>query len=218
MSEQYTCSKPQFLKEVAAHQMTIARDDGLYRHLKFRKPGTGCYWFDIITWPGALCFNGDHGSWVFMRLTDMFEFFRDGRGEINRSYWSEKLVSCGRDGVKKYDRDIFVRNIVDYVRQHFVGEDKAGQTELFKAIREEVVRYADDEHDGPRAAYDFEHKMPDGSKFRFHDFWETDNTDWTVHFTWCLRAIVYALEKYDGAKAAAAPAPEVANACKAVKP
>ena len=165
MSEPYTCTKPQFLREVATHVMTVERDDGNSRHLKFRRPGTGCYWFDIITWPGALCFNGDHGCWVFMRLTDMFEFFRNERGEINRSYWAEKLVSCGRDGVKKYDRDIFVRNIVDYVRQHFAGEDKTGLTQLFKAIREGVLYHADNDHDGPQAAYDFEHQMPDGSKF-----------------------------------------------------
>jgi hypothetical protein len=29
--------------------LTEVREDGLYRHLKFRRPDTGLYWFDLIT-------------------------------------------------------------------------------------------------------------------------------------------------------------------------
>ena len=37
MSKQ-TCSVDHFLKDVADHTMTVLRDDGVNRHLHFRKP------------------------------------------------------------------------------------------------------------------------------------------------------------------------------------
>ena len=87
-----------FLKDVAAHEMEILRDDGVYRHIRFKKPGTWCMHFDLVTWPGYLAYSGDMGCYVFSRLNDMFEFFRtdreylqrDGRQLcINLCYWSE---------------------------------------------------------------------------------------------------------------------------------
>lgn len=65
-----------FERDVAEHQMQVLRDDRLYRHLLFKKPGTGCYHFNIVTYPGTLVYTGDMGSFVFQRLEDMFEFFR----------------------------------------------------------------------------------------------------------------------------------------------
>ena len=63
-----------FKKDTAEHQMTVLRDDGLYRHLRFRKPGTGIYGFDIVTWPGYLAISGDMGASMFTRLEDMIQF------------------------------------------------------------------------------------------------------------------------------------------------
>ena len=42
-----------FAEDVAEHELTVRRDDGLYRHLRFQKPGTWIYGFDLITWPGV---------------------------------------------------------------------------------------------------------------------------------------------------------------------
>jgi hypothetical protein len=86
-----------FLKHVRDHAMTIVREDGVYRHLRFRKPGTSCMGFDIITWPGYLCFCGDMGTYVFQRLQDMLQFFRtkrrdDGSWSIDHRYWAEKVM------------------------------------------------------------------------------------------------------------------------------
>ena len=50
----YSCTEEQFLKDAADHQMEVLRDDGVNRHLRFRNPESNAYWFDIITWPGAL--------------------------------------------------------------------------------------------------------------------------------------------------------------------
>jgi hypothetical protein len=55
--------------------MAVNLDSGLYRHLSFRHPKRGFNWFEIITWPWGLTFNGDHGCWSFSRIEDMFEFF-----------------------------------------------------------------------------------------------------------------------------------------------
>jgi hypothetical protein len=42
-----------FLRDVRQHEMAIARDDGIYRHLVFRQPeNSWLHRFEIITWPG----------------------------------------------------------------------------------------------------------------------------------------------------------------------
>lgn len=76
----------------AEHEMAVLHDDGLYRHLRFSRPETGVYSFDIVTWPGYLSLTGDLTSGLtFCRIEDMLEFFAGDR--INPGYWSEKLVN-----------------------------------------------------------------------------------------------------------------------------
>lgn len=45
----------QFLHDVRNHQMTILRDEGVNRHIRFMKPGSSDMQFDLITWSGYLC-------------------------------------------------------------------------------------------------------------------------------------------------------------------
>lgn len=63
--------KDRFLRDIQEHELTVIRDDGVYRHLRFQKPGTSVMYFDLITWPGHLCFTGDMGSYLFSRVRDM---------------------------------------------------------------------------------------------------------------------------------------------------
>lgn len=210
-----------FLKDVQHHVMTIAHNDGVRRHLAFRdsRPDRSwLHWFEVVTWPGALCIRGDCGTYVFSRINDMFKFFRhdghDGHGDglyINDGYWAENLIasdSCGRhaDGVMRFDPDEFCdavkRRYVEHVRRNMVGmpdERKA----LRRALEDEVLSCADSgELDAMRAASDFEH---DG--FRLDDFWEVDCRKYTVQFIWSLYAISWAIQQYDrrdDAKSAAA--------------
>lgn len=65
-----------FTRDIAKHEIEVIRDDGVDRHLRFRRPGTMSMHFDILTWPGYLCYTGDMGSYVFRRTEDMLEFFR----------------------------------------------------------------------------------------------------------------------------------------------
>ena len=90
----YQLTPDTFLQDVAQHQIHVIRDDGVYRHVRFKRPDTYCSHFDLITWPGHLCYTGDMGTYVFTRLRDMFDFFRRPDNEkwhrIDRRYWAEK--------------------------------------------------------------------------------------------------------------------------------
>src|ERR1700760_3629526 len=87
-----------FDREITRHEMKVVRDDGLYRHLRFKRPDTGMYYFDLITWPWHLCITGDASDGlVFSRTEDMFTFFGSSPDyRINPKYWAEKLQIPGR--------------------------------------------------------------------------------------------------------------------------
>jgi hypothetical protein len=104
-----------FARDTASHEMVVLRDDGIYRHLVFREPSHGYYWYELITTPGQLVFSGDGNSYVFRRTTDMFQFFRsgiwrDGTHNINPGYWSEKLTS-GREAATSYSTELFEEEV-----------------------------------------------------------------------------------------------------------
>lgn len=184
-----------FLKDVSAHAMTILRDDGLYRHVRFSRPGTRVYQFDLITWPGYLCFCGDMGEYVFTRLADMFEFFRkpDAERGIDLQYWAEKCVAVDRhDGIKKYDPDKAEKAIKELVDESGVDD----VVSLREAVEQELLpRIHDGEHELRNAVNEFKH---DG--FKFQDFWEYDLTEYTFRYVWCCYALVWGIEQYDKAK------------------
>jgi hypothetical protein len=104
-----------FARETRGHEMTVLLDQGLYRHLVFRDPSYGFYWFELITTPNQLVFSGDGNSYVFRRTADMFKFFRsgiwrDGSHHINPGYWSEKLTS-GREAATSYSEKLFEEEV-----------------------------------------------------------------------------------------------------------
>lgn len=187
-----------FLKDVAEHRMTVLRDDGIHRHLQFRKPGTYCMGFDLITWPGYLAYTGDMGCYVFTRIEDMFEFFRTDRMQpkngqtlyINRSYWAEKCVAQDRDGVKKYCPDKFRETVA-----RILDDDKAS-TDVREAVEEDVLSVADDgEYAAHLAARDFDHEG-----YQFSDFWEHDLREYTYRYLWCCYALAWGIQQYDNSK------------------
>jgi hypothetical protein len=165
-------------------------------------------YFDLITWPGYLCYTGDMGTYVFCRLNDMFEFFRTDRehmrledGEtlaINPSYWGEKLQAIDRgDGYRRYSHEKFIRIVNERVEQYIEDEelnDEQAQ-ELRDAVESEVLDCDESEDVAHRAARDFEHEG-----FEFSDFWEYDLKDYTFRFMWCCYAIAWGVKKYDDAK------------------
>lgn len=208
-----------FLKDVADHEMIIIRDDGLHRHIRFKQSGTYCMHFDLITWPGYLCYTGDMGTFVFQRLRDMFEFFRtdrehlrlrDGRTlAINPSYWGEKLEAVDRSGdcgsyrefsEEKFDRAV-MGYLVEWIRGQAYKTTKEERRELWNAVVSDVIG-AEGDSGGYRkqcAAHDFHHRVNDRIEFYFQDFWERSVTDYTNRFIWCCYALAWGIAQYDKA-------------------
>jgi hypothetical protein len=199
-----TCTEEQFLCDVAEHEMIVIRDDGVSRHIRFKRPETSCMHFDLITWPGYLCYTGDMGTYVFQRLTDMFEFFRTDREykkrngaklAVNFSYWGEKLQAMDRDGYRKYSVDKFKANVMDWIEQAgLVGKLGHG---LREELQSEVLDNADD---GSEAAYGAAARFVWNGKRVFPDFYEVDSEDYAHRFLWCCYALAWGIEQYDAAR------------------
>lgn len=208
-------TEQQFLKEVDQHVMEVIRDDGLYRHIRFRRPGTMCMHFDLVTWPGYLAYSGDMGCYVFSRLDDMFEFFRTDRkysqreGQqlyINLSYWSEKpqAVDGNRNSAsaKEFSAEKFEQTVKDWLAgwMRHRGLDKEGRRELRQLVEDSVLACA---HDGDVRAFDAAMNFSEevgGQRFEFTDFWEVDCTEYTHRFMWCCYALAWGIQQYDESK------------------
>lgn len=184
-----------FLIDVRDHQMQVIHVNGIHRHLRFRKPGRSEYWFDLVTWPGALCINGDCGTYVFARIEDMFQFFRTEPGGINPSYWSEKCVAaCVTDGIRKFDPDGFTRRVVQRFRDHWRDGDRHERRLCFTELRNDVLDYVDETSEDANFGLLASFKFGD---FQFDDYYEIRAQKYTFRFIWCLRAIVWGIQRYD---------------------
>jgi hypothetical protein len=221
----------QFERNVTDHVMTVLHDDGLYRHLRFRKPGTGFYGFDLITWPGSLVVHGDTGSYTFSRITDMFEFFHRAsgwnHGSINPHYWAEKTPDCGRS-VRTYSEDVLRAGLEAHLTEWAkIYPDLLTEYQEAKARYDAlsyVQRYADkslspvepkspdeirkliDEYD-----VDSELNYEDGARRLLSeleaanvvsDTWEWNLSDWDYPYLWCCNAIQWGIDVYAQTKAA----------------
>jgi hypothetical protein len=202
---EYSEIAERFQRETAEHEMTVLHDDGLYRHLRFQKPGTSLYWFELATWPGKLAFTGDMNGYVFSRAEDMFSFFRQSswQGGINASYWAEKVIAS-RDSVKTFSQDLFNKQVADDLKdgeESYPGVTKAWNEKVNGFFADYNTEY---EHDARAALNDFEY-LPEGDTgepFRFQEVWEWELRDYDWSFLWCCHAIVWGIQQYDTAKAA----------------
>jgi hypothetical protein len=81
MTDHYNIQE-RFLSDVRDHKLMIIKDDPPYRHIRLSRPGSSTYLFELVTYPGYLCYSGDMGCYVWSRVADMFTFFRDcGEGD-----------------------------------------------------------------------------------------------------------------------------------------
>lgn len=212
------CPEYRFLKDVEQHEMIVVRDDGVHRHIRFKQPDTFCMHFDLITWPGYLCYTGDMGTYVFRRLEDMFEFFRTDREHmhlrvgqtlaVNLPYWGEKLEAVDRvDGYKVFSDEIFKEAVLGYlvpwIREHRELTTKGERRELWDAVMIGVLG-TDDDAGGYRKqcdVHDFTHYVNEHvGEFYFRDFWERSVTDYSFRYVWCCYAIAWGIQQYDAAK------------------
>jgi len=188
-------------KQIAGkHEMTVLRDDGLYRHLRFKRPDELTYWFDLVTWPGYLAINGDLVSgYTFSRIEDMFRFFQyrsdvHGQFRINPHYWSEKITNYdAMKGTRVYS-EAALHNHVKEALRNMAESEGVGLPVLEKEWREHV-QYFDLSIEGwARQAIDDFRYMGRG----FVDAWEWDLTEWSYPFLLCCHAIGWGIRRYRG--------------------
>jgi hypothetical protein len=162
------------------------------------------------------------GTYVFRRLTDMFEFFRtdreynEKRGRklgIDLSYWAEKLQAMPRDGVKEFDENRFnsvIRErLVNWMRDNRDRTSKEERRDLWDAVHDEVFSVDSDSggHRKQIAAHDFAHTVRKGLRFGFQDLWESNFERYTFHFVWVCYAIAWGIKTYDESKTTEAATP-----------
>lgn len=218
-ADQIAKVRERFVKETDEHAMQVLKDDGLYRHLRFRKPDTIMYGFDLVTWPGYLAVVGDCGAFMFSRTRDMFEFFRpsgarggfeDARWGINPGYWSEKLRGPSRssDLAEVYSEAVararvmeWLSDVAEQMEDPALDFDELGPCggkpafDLFRALREQVLdRELYDESEARRLIGEFEH---DGTQI--YDAWEWSMREYDWQFLWCCWAIVWGISQHDAA-------------------
>lgn len=204
----YTITEQEFLDVVSHHKMTIIMDNGVYRRIRFKNPASSAYWFELITWPGVLCINGDMGTFVFQRLEDMFEFFRADVRYLKRlgltlaispNYWSEKLVAPTSRDVKEFSRELFCQ----YVKESYADwcENNTDTSEsvkagLWKELESVVICSIEDgEANAYKTARNFVSLYD--VDFNLQDCWEWNCRDFKHSFIWCCFAIAWGVATYD---------------------
>ncbi|WP_447556394.1 hypothetical protein [Vreelandella sp. EE22] len=203
MTVQQKTPLERFQDTIGEHQLTVIHDDGLHRHLKCSKPGSSDRYFNITTWPGFLCISGDMGCYVFQRIEDMFEFFRNDELGINPGYWAEKLQagpSSAPDYItREWVPSKFEAKIQEWFEQATQEWTDSKKEEAWEDVESEVLSESEHEFSAFRSAMDFEF---DG-ELLFNDFFEVDCKQWKGHYLWCCYAIVWAIQQYDAQKVAA---------------
>ena len=211
--EQFEQIQAQFDKDVSLHGMTIIKDVDNYRHVRFQRPDTWCYGFDLVTWPGFLAFTGDMGEYLFARTHDMFEFFRQPLDQgISYAYWAEKCKAGQRsgerdcDGVYEFSEEAFKEAVEEDYKSWLesVGNiDEPGFLEDMRNRLEDDVLSCSNE--GMIRAYDAATGFEVDGRQIFQDFWEHSCEEYTPRFLWCCHAIRWGIAQYDKQKEAACP-------------
>lgn len=201
----------QFPEDILSHEMTIAHDDVPYRHIHFKRPKSGIFGTNIMTWPGHLAISGDMGHYIFTCEFDMFDFFDmstfDGRPRLG--YWAEKVRAVDRfSSIKEVSSETFTHELQrwahSYCRDLSWKETKDFLDELRELVSNECssfvhepediwhIHFDDAEIHGVLAAI---HQQFDSTVGGF-----IDPTDYTYRYVWCCLAIVEIINRYDKLK------------------
>lgn len=201
-------ARDHFRIDTPDHTMQVLRDDGLYRHLRFRRAGFEfrCYeveyvsepsmffQFDLVTWPGYLAISGDIGDYMFCRLPDMIEFFSAQGGYVNYDYWAEKLVApVGRRSVRVFSEDRYRQLVEAWIadRQDTDEPDEELPAAAREQLLEPLEEYLLDLRSAQELLRDFEH-----NGVVISDAWDWDLTDYDHRYLYCCCAIAWGVGEY----------------------
>lgn len=190
-------TRARFVQETADHAMRVIRDDGLYRHLRFRQPNTSIYHFDLVSWPGVLTITGDCGTFVFSRGKDMFEFFEPAGGAIKPAYWSEKLLAPAPQAVRIYSQDVYTMRVRQWL-EDMLEADGTDEGSLRDAVREQLL------DEPPRSESEAIQRLSafTHDEIRIDTPYEWDLDEWDERFLWCCHAIMQGVSRYRGYQSA----------------
>ncbi len=185
--------KERIVNDLKEHTVTVRHADGLYRHWRCQKPETWNMGFDIITWPGSLCYTGDMGDCLFQRTPDMVSFMRGSC--MSYSYAAEKCVA--HDGrLKEFREERFEEILAERLKESEDGTfrvmrrgkiENESVADAIEEIRREYSEYSTP-HDAMRAMH--ESGLWDGCDLPSCE-------DYTFHFLWCLHAIKWFTKKLE---------------------
>lgn len=190
-----------FARNTSDHELTVLRDDGLYRHLRLAEPGTRMWSIDILTWPGHLATTGDIGSgFMFSRTTDMIDFFAGrndfrtdfGAPSIDFRYWAEKL--CGRTMWDVYEHSS--RDFMQQIRGA-IYEFVADGGDLTKTDRASLIANAQSSSETAEEAHHF---LSDHEDIFGTDTWEWEFTEIDFQFGLACYAIDKVVTDYRAGK------------------
>jgi hypothetical protein len=212
----YARSRDSFERNTREHELTVLRDDGLYRHLRCKAPDTISYYFDVVTWPGYLAIVGDCGDFVFSRIRDMFNFFGAEHG-INPDYWAQKLQAPRPERATEFSHDAFHATLMgwadDQCEDFGYGELLPYPSLIRGAIEQQIFR--DYVYVSPRdglwivpSRWEKHYSSFEEAREALKDLegidqddyleWGESFREYDFHFLWCCFAIVWAIEQYRG--------------------
>lgn len=186
-----------FLDDVKHHEIKVHQNNGVYRHLTFKKPFTYDMHFNITTVPGYLMITGDMGTLVFFRCEDMFRFFRSDELLINPSYWGEKIQSTTYEAKDasflEFDIDE-VKNLAQEYLDDFLADNELSNEDEGK-LRDEFRRKilcSKNELEIREAVNNF-----NCNGFDFEEFWGVESREYRYCYIWLCYAIVWGIKKFD---------------------
>ena len=188
----------QFLNDVKNHELTIHKNNGVYRHLTFANPNNCNKYFNITTFPNHLVITGDMGALVFSRLHDMFDFFRSDDLRINPDYWAEKIQSTSWDAriesYSEFDLEQAKKNAQEDLNTYLEDNDDLSEEDrasLLEDFEWEILR-SEDEYEIVEAIRNFNFKG-----FKFDEFHWDGCRAYTYSYIWLCYAIVWGIKKFD---------------------
>lgn len=201
----YADALARFHADTTEHKMTVLHDHGVYRHVRFQEPGTGMYYFDLITTPGLLTITGDMGTYSFARIHDMFNFFDITSYGINPQYWGEKLQAISRNGgYREHSSERFK----EWVNGHWADRMDCytpAQRVKIRAAIDRMLNCDDWEYDleHVEGAMDALDGFDEVEGFKYTETWDIGGfEDYTSHYLWACHAIQWGIGQYKAAAAA----------------